>query len=84
MRSIHLEPTRRSKELAKSLKRLDVPEIGPQGCFCRPLSTTRGFTYLLKLSTEFVECVSVRSIGYSDVVNVPEAGDVELSRTFKN
>jgi hypothetical protein len=44
------------------------------------LSTTRcSTTHLLKLRPELVKRVTVRSVGYSDVVDVLEASDVELN-----
>jgi hypothetical protein len=48
------------------------------------LWTTRNLTHLLKLRPELVERVTVGSIGYSDVVDVLEASDVELIRTFED
>jgi hypothetical protein len=48
------------------------------------LWTTRySATHLLKLRPELVECVTVRSIGYSDVVDVLETSNVELDGEFQ-
>jgi hypothetical protein len=48
------------------------------------LWTTCNATHLFKLRPELVERVTVGPIGYSDVVDVLETGDIELNRTFES
>jgi hypothetical protein len=56
-----------------------------QRCFLRMrLWTTCNATHLFKLRPELVERVTVGPIGYSDVVDVLETGDIELNRTFES